>query len=324
MQACHRLGGTGAQAVIKQECHRRSVADAQMGGGGITWPRTHPIRPTQPHGQTLPLPPDPRSRHFGNCCQNRRLHAHRATCHSQRLRKRMRRPLGQRQSNRQNIRPLPLQRPHLWYAQGQRAGFVKHHHIRLSQPFQCRAVLDQQTLPEQPTAGGRHHCRHCQAQSAGAGDDQHRRRDVDGKARVARQPQPDRKRAERQDVHRRRINSRRPVGKRRIAVTRSFGRSDQIGHPVQGTVPPGLGNAQRKRPGQVGFPRRYHRTRPREHRHGFPGQNGAVHFAGTKRHHPVHRHPATGPHQHQIAGNNFCQRHQLRPLRPHPPRARHL
>ena len=210
-------------------------------------------------------------------------------------------------------------------AHGQCAGLVEHHGIDLGQPLQRCAVLDQHTLAKQLARRRRHHRRHRQSQRTRAGDDQHRRRDIDGKAQIpARPPHPEPKGRKAQNMHQRRVQSRRPLGQCRVARLGAFRDRHQFSHAVQRRIAPRSQHAQHQRPGQIDLSRRHHHARPGKHRQAFPGQQPPVQFGCPGLYHPIHRHPPAGPHQHQIAPRHLGQRAQnLAPVHQHH-RARHL
>ena len=110
-----------------------------------------------------------------------------------RARQRMRRALRQGQRAFHRLGRQGVEIGQARRAGGQRAGLVEDHRVDLRQPLECRFVLDQHAAPKEPPRGRRRHRRHRQPERAGAGDDQHRRGDVERRAHVPRIKIPARK-----------------------------------------------------------------------------------------------------------------------------------
>ena len=195
--------------------------------------------------------------------------------------------------------------PHLRLALGEGAGFVQHHRVHRLNGFQRLPAFDQDAVLG-PLAGAHHDGGGGgQPQGTGAGDDQHRDKDPEGKVNVPGGNQPGDAGEQRNGKHHRHKDAGdlvRQPGNGGLGALGLLHQADDLG---QGGVVAHLGGAELKGAGGVegggidGVARLLH------HRHALPGEGGFIHPGAAGHHHAIHRHPGAGAQQQGVAHLNL-------------------
>ena len=205
-----------------------------------------------------------------------------------------------------------MDRCHTRLANGQRAGFIKHHGVDGLGPLQCHDIADQNPR-FCAGASARDQCGwRRQPQCTGASDNQHRDRGHQRCCHRATNQQPDAKGGKGDHHHHRHKYLRYPVHQlldRRFANLRLL---NHIGHLGQGGILTHPRGADFQHPAAIDRTGDNLIPDNPQYRHGFTGDQRLVKLAFTLDDHPVHRHPATGAQQCNIADlHRFNRFHNL-------------
>jgi len=286
--------------------------------------RADPSSPAQPHLAALVGAARAVARQLGHIGDPRRVDAGLARRDRQRARQRMRRAFGQRSCDRRGLARQGLEGVGARRAGGQRAGLVEDNRVDLREPFECCLVLDQHAPAEEPPRGRRGHRRHGEAQRAGAGDDEHGRRDVERGAQVPGREIPAGKGERRQDMHPRRVELRRAVRQRGVARAPRFRDRHEIGHAVQRGLLAHGGGADGERAGEVDLAGADGLPLAGEDGPRLAGQKRAVDLGGALRDLAIDGHPPARADADQIAQGQLGDADRLLDPVAQPRGARHL